>query len=48
VGETCGRDRVPGIDRRIAASLVTDAAATGLVVFAHVGAFDDGDDPFPR
>lgn len=33
---------------RIAASLATLAAAAGLVVFAHLGAFDDGNDPFPH
>jgi hypothetical protein len=32
----------------VAASLATVLAAAGLIAFAHLGAFDDGNDPFPH
>jgi hypothetical protein len=34
--------------RRVTASVAAVAAATGLVAFAHLGAFRDGSDPFPH
>jgi hypothetical protein len=43
-----GRGRALDMGRRIAASVAAVAAAAGLVVFSHLGAFDDGNDPFPH
>jgi hypothetical protein len=40
------RGRVPGRVRKAAASLAAVAAAAGLIAFAHLGAFDDSNDPF--
>jgi hypothetical protein len=34
--------------RKIAASVATVAATGGLIAFAHLGAFDDSNDPFPH
>jgi hypothetical protein len=39
---------VAGTARKLAASLATVAATGGLVLFAHLGAFDDSNDPFPH
>ncbi len=33
---------------KVAASLAVVASTGGLVVFAHLGAFHDGNDPFPH
>jgi hypothetical protein len=33
---------------KVAASLATVGAVAGLVLFAHVGAHEDGNDPFPH
>jgi hypothetical protein len=44
--QTIDRARVPDTVRRIAASLAAVAAAAGLIAFAHLGAFHDGNDPF--
>jgi hypothetical protein len=40
------RGRVAGTARKVAASLAAVAAAAGLIAFAHLGAFDDSNDPF--
>jgi hypothetical protein len=48
VAERSGGHQVPVIRRKLAASLAIVATATGLVVFAHVGAFDSRSDPFPH
>jgi hypothetical protein len=40
------RGRVPGTARKVAASLAAVASAAGLIAFAHLGAFDDSNDPF--
>jgi hypothetical protein len=42
------RGRVAGTARKVAASLAAVAAAAGLIAFAHLGAFDNSNDPFPR
>jgi hypothetical protein len=39
--------RVPGVIRKVTASVAAVAAAAGLIAFAHLGAFRDGSDPFP-
>ena len=41
-------DASGSLARRTAASLAAVAAAAGLIAFAHLGAFDDSSDPFPR
>ena len=46
--DTSGRGRPLGRARKVTASLAAVAAATGLVAFSHLGAFADGDDPFPH
>jgi hypothetical protein len=46
MAETIDRARVPGTVRKIAASLAAVAAVAGLITFSHLGAFDDGNDPF--
>jgi hypothetical protein len=48
VGEQRGSDPVLTAVRKVGASLATVAAAAGLIVFAHAGAFDDRNDPFPH
>jgi hypothetical protein len=40
------RGRVPGTAQKVIASLAAVAAAAGLIAFAHLGAFDDSNDPF--
>jgi hypothetical protein len=45
---SAGAARVPAVIRRVTASVAAVAAATGLVAFAHLGAFRDGSDPFPH
>jgi hypothetical protein len=42
------RSSCPGERRKVAESLVPVAAAAGLIAFAHLGAFDNSNDPFPR
>ena len=46
--EKSGGRRARGRGRKYASSLVPVAAAAGLIAFAHLGAFDNGNDPFPR
>jgi len=45
---TSGRGRTPSRGQRIAASLATVLAAVGLIAVAHLGAFEEGNDPFPH
>jgi hypothetical protein len=44
--QTIDRGRVPSRLRKVAASLAAVSAAAGLIAFAHLGAFDDSNDPF--
>jgi hypothetical protein len=48
VAEKNGGRRARGSGRKVAESLVPVAAAAGLIAFAHLGAFDNSNDPFPR
>jgi hypothetical protein len=48
MAEKNGGRRARGSGRKVAASLVPVAAAAGLIAFAHLGAFDNSNDPFPR
>ena len=46
--DTSDRRRAPDGVRKVVASLAAVAAAAGLVAFAHLGAFDDGNSQFPH
>jgi hypothetical protein len=48
VGEERGSRRGLAVASKAGASVATAAAAAGLIVFAHVGAFDESNDPFPH
>jgi hypothetical protein len=44
--QTIDRGRVPSRLRKVAASLAAVSVAAGLIAFAHLGAFDESNDPF--